>query len=324
MIEHPATAHGRGGQRKLPRRGVPRRLAALTVSLCVPFLAGWIAAEEAARDESAVTRTHGPYAIGIPPRKLTVEITTRTLPAAEWPMSDECMTVRDEGGAVLLHRDYPVTGDLEMHIVLDVLELSGRGKALLVMREFSPATPGSGVDGQLFGLNGDGRLVPMTGAISPHKNDADAANFRVVRSGRGEARRVMVEVEEWTGNFTVLRHYAIAPDGVASDEPVAERESRTAIRIDGAYAARKRIEIENEIGNEIENEGEPFVTLRGDPTFDGPSVKIAIGPSSKIEFLDAVLADGQWFLRVRIDGREGYVTGDGSFDLDRLGLPTAG
>jgi len=276
-------------------------------------------AQTPAKTEVSKT-TRGPFAVGNPPRNVTVEITTTSAmePDGTWAAIDS-FVVRDLRGEVLLRHADPMTMEAERYkdrsVVPAVVRLPGGGAALLVMSEASQSAPGTGVDGQFFGFTGEGRFVPMTGIIVPHLDETDASAFKVTRFGADGSSRLVVEVEEWADYFNVIRHYPIHPEGAPSDDAVALEEKRYRVRIDAKEAARER---EN-------SELDPIVTLRSAPTWDAPGQRCVLEESSTIEFLDAARAGGWWWVRVRIDGREGYVTNDGGErELECLGLPSAG
>ena len=264
--------------------------------------------------------TRGPFAVGNPPRNVTVEITTTTStePGGPWGAIDS-FVVRDQRGEELLRYAYPITMEADRYVdrsvVPAVVPLPGGGAALLVMSEFSQAAPGTGVNGQLFGFTGEGRLVPTTGIIAPQLNEAEASAFHVTRFKSDGSSRLVVEVEEWADYFVVIRHYPIHPEGAPEGDAVALEEKRYGVRIDAKEAARYR----------EDSELDPVVTLRSAPSVDAPGERRVIEESSKIEFLDAARGQDWWWVHVRIDGREGYITnGNGERDLEVLGLPDAG
>jgi hypothetical protein len=262
--------------------------------------------------------TRGPFEVGIRPQKVTVEITTTTESVPGDPRGDrDSFVVRGRDGEELLRRDERSANARDsysdMGIVPAVVPIPDAGAALLIMRSFSPSAPGTGEDGQFFGFTREGRLVPITGIIAPTTNDTAASNFHVTRFAVDGSSRLAVEVEEWADNFTVLRHYPIDPEGAPAGDAVALEEKRYKVRIDAKEAARDR----------EDSELDPVVTLRSAPSDDAPGQLYVIEASSTIEFLDAAREKDQWWIHVKIDGREGYVSSVGR-ELDVLGLPSAG
>jgi hypothetical protein len=302
-----------------------RRLGALVVALAV-----WAFGSEPAKAQAApasaqaapaeATRkiTRGPFVVGTPPRSITVEITTKPPASPEGGYRDS-FVVRDRKGQELMRRDAKLENawdaNVDLSVAPGVVPLPGGASALLVTTDRSPSAPGTGFFGQLFGFSSKGALVPITGIIAPYGSDGEASSFRVTRLMVHGVSRLVVEVEESTGNFIVIRHYPIDPEGVRDDLATPLQESRYGVRIDPREAARVR----------EDSELDPVVTLRSAPQRDAFGKSYVLEGDETIEFLDAALDEDQWFIHVRIDGREGYVSNlDGARDLDCLGLASSG
>jgi hypothetical protein len=270
-----------------------------------------------AADIQWANRSYGPFKLGTAKEKaVAVEVRTAELKAAgvQWPKTDGSITVRDGKGEVIYRRNYPTTGEFELKIVVAGVELPGGRKAVLIMREFSPSAPGTGVDGQFFAFSSAGQFVPISGVIVPSCNDAVPSNFPVREKTVGGRKRIEVEVRDWTGHFGVIRYFPLDLEGVAHNtaQPISADRYPVQVRVEDARRIRK----------DDFPKGSTVNLFKQPVSAGAPSAQVNVRPDSKIEFLDAIEVDRQWWLRVKIDGKEGYVTGEE--DFHRLGLPAAG
>lgn len=262
--------------------------------------------------------SHGPYKLGPQPHETvyadvqTVEFFGPNIPP--WRETDVSIIVRDSKGNVLYRRNYPSNLN-GMRITAKQIALPrGGGEALLIMRDLWQSAPGTGVSAQLFRFNTHGQFVAITGDISPIAYGADPKFFPVKEMIIHGKLRLLVETQFWTGNFMVLYHYPINLDGVSSDltSPLRFRAYPIEVNEDEAKSLRKYYVAQN-----------ASVSLYKVPsmhTYD--PIKVPIRADSVIECIAAMEYGEQWWIYVRIDGKEGFVTGQ--IDFERLGLPSAG
>lgn len=285
--------------------------------LCIlsAFVGTGLGADPASDAPKVLTTRKGPFKLG-PGQGQTVTVEVRTFefrkPILESPTTDFALIVRDPDGEVLYRRNYPA-GDFEMRIVPAAVDLPGNRKALLVMRDFLPSAPGTGVVGQLFGFNRQGQFVPFTETMAPSHDDADPKWFPIQATASGRSPPAYVEIEEWTGNFTVVRYYPIDPEGVLSDRSSDAHSDQYPVRVDEKEARRWRKE---------NYPKDNAISLHEAPRPAARHHRVPVPADARVEFLNATQDGSQWWLRVKINGQEGYVTGEE--DFNRLGLRSAG
>jgi len=262
-------------------------------------------------------QSHGPYKLGPQPHETvyadvqTVEFLGPNIPP--WRETDVSVIVRDSEGNVLYRRNYPASLN-GMRITAKQIALPRGGEALLIMRDLWQSAPGTGVSGQLFHFNKLGQFVAITGEISPTAYGADPKSFPVKEMIIRGKRRLLVETQFWTGNFTVLYHYPIDFEGVSSDVTSHLRFRAYPIKVNEKELQRLR---------KYHGAQKAYVSLYKVPSMQAyDPIKVPIRADSVIECIAAMEDGKQWWIHVRIDGKEGFVTGHK--DFERLGLPSAG
>jgi len=197
----------------------------------------------------------------------------------------------------------------------------GRPNAgLLLYYGFDPRAPGTGVACQLFRLKEE-LLVPLflpltvDGRIQK-LDQADTPDSRVLF--KNNTMRFAI----WTGNFNII-------------VPVRVMDG---LRIQNMHPVFGRNAFDVEVKKTVTEE-ETFVRLYNFRDFNSTPKHVIIKKDTKIEFLCAyakilikhsgiedfggiIITDGMPWLRVKINGREGFVRG--YEDFESIGLPSAG
>jgi hypothetical protein len=238
------------------------------------------------------------------------------------------MRIIDGSGAVHVDESYDAPAaagpGLESTLAVVPWVIEGEsGSALLLVRESLPAAPMTGETVQLYAPRG-GRLTALTAPLAPY------GEFVALRTGADGVRRLgegdVMQVELWRYHFgaTVPLAFDLScePHAEACVAPApAEREPMSGY---GVY----RISTDR---RDLEEDG--FVTMHeapGSELFD----RVPVRRDSSIEVIEAAIdielragtvieiaARDEW-LRVRIDGVEGWISTPESFE--RIGLPGAG
>jgi hypothetical protein len=238
----------------------------------------------------------------------------------DWPETDCSFEFIDFHSKTLYRiNNKPARGQAQITIKPVQIYIPHVGPLLLLMQEGVPSAPPS-LTGQLFGINDFGEVVPFSTTIEPDEIGISELAFRPVLV---EANGIMtesnyssdtsavpaIEVDQWTGNFTVHKLYSVWSTPHA---PEFLNQMKFKIEIDTIEAARIR---------KRHYEPDIMITLYSKPNkWKTTTISLRLLPSSSIKFLDAVHSD-EWWLHVIIDGTEGYVIDP---DFPKLGLLDAG
>lgn len=262
----------------------------------------------------------GPLEIG--GARFTVRVTTdRSLSARylAFPTTVRRCEILDASGAVVFSENFP--GEAREagffpSITLDVYRLKGADRdGIVFFRETAPAAPMSGRSFRVFGRRG-GRLEPISPWITVYGTirALPSAGARTLRLVTGD----IIEVSVWTGWYGVVVPVNV---DLARDAVTVPAGTRTYAVQTGAPRLDK-------------DAGE--VRLFASPSADAGFARVPITRKTRIEYLDARAAaslagEGSWrevaldempWLRVRVDGREGWIRE--SEDLIAAGLRQAG
>jgi hypothetical protein len=265
---------------------------------------------------------YGPFQLGNGPGgKVTVEVQI-----VEQSESDIIVIVdiKDTHGTQLFHRDIPDGGEDHIEVWPEEVNLPGSRKALLLIESWIPIADTLGMYGQYFGFDSSGKFVRFSGKIF---NNSGGLSFLVIEKTLNGRPALLIEVSEWVGYFFVTFHYPLNLDGYVSDEasPISYKNLPIKISISSKDAE------ENRKACREANKGEELsVFLFKEPGNANLSpTKVLIRPESTVDFIDATFTNnpkggrGDLWLRVRIDGQEGYVQ-ESPEDFPKLGLISAG
>ena len=249
----------------------------------------------------------------------------------------EWWELRDAAGNVVYRHKYPVS--FENGAFADTENVDARplkaslGQGILVEGGELPSVPQGGWWIQVFGLI-NGKLTPLSGAVSaagaflgeqvetsqpsrtfwgqqPYAVSDDVLKFRV-----------------WTGNVSIF--YDVKIDWIQGKL----RPEWTCINTQGQiYACRYQIEADPERGKEM-----TFVRLFPEAQDGSVPKHVVVKPDSKIEYFEAealvswsayqdnvsfeVPDPGKVWIHVKIDGQDGWISGEEDFEA--VGLPGAG
>jgi len=245
------------------------------------------------------------------------------------------MEIVDQVGTVHYRRSfgYAVSGDEfaeSMSASVQLLE-GKRARGLLVTYGVLPSTPLGGQEWQVFGLFG-GRLVPFGKPISLEGDLANAESAkRVVEASEEPGRQgEVLHFRVWTGNFFVV--YPVLVDWRQARLSPAWRCLRMTAR--GPRAVCPYRILADRVPQEA---GLTFVRLHAEPDDGlGTPRHVVLKPDSTVELLGSegemqwleddagvtLLPSEDFWIRVRIDGREGWI--HTQEDLAAIGLPQAG
>jgi hypothetical protein len=264
------------------------------------------------------TKTYGPFQVGVSTfHSISVEILSALLSDSldGDPWTDVSLIVKSQNGETIYRRNEAAHPQVHRQYVLAPVQVNESIRLLLVMSEVEPTAPGSGVDGQYYTVNDDGLFVSVTGKISPSGNGATPQLFPILQKDIDGSSRLVVEAGYWTGNFTVLFDYPIHLEGTWEQWAQSRGLPEYPVDIDEKVASSQRRIMDADTAISL------YPTHSNEPM--KPKI-VPINMHTKIEFLGAVRSptvDVDWWLHVRINGQEGFVTG--FRDLSIIGLPAA-
>lgn len=273
-------------------------------------------------------KVYGPFQLGNGPKKeVTVEVQIVE------PLESRIIGVdiKDAQGTPLFHRD--VSGILGSEIEVFALEanLTDGKKAVLLVESWIPTADTMGMYEQYFGFNSSGKFVRFSGRFW---NNTGGPDFSIVEKTLNGKRALLIEMDQWTDYFFTIFQYPLDLDGCTSDEaipisyenlPIKVPSSQSGMMMDSKEAQ------ENRTAYREEHKGEEIsVFLFNEPKKGNLSPrKVILRPKSTVDFIDVTVTNppkGEYrelWLRVRIDGQEGYVP-ESSDDFPKLGLRGAG
>lgn len=282
-------------------------------------------------------RQLGPYRIK--DQRFVVELTLKRIHSRgrRSGADDETVThlsIRDGRGRVHVQADYPASvenGQFQENLAVSVEPLRGRGRSgLMVVRSSTPSTPLGGSDFQVFGLF-DGRLVPFSrpialeGDLAAYDAGSDAPLSTSSEPGlQGEVLRFKV----WTGNV-----FAVIPlrvDWIAARMGPAWRCYRMT-----AGGLKPQCEFPVIAERQPQQRELTFVRLHAEPEEGFGVEHMVVRKDSRVDILagagevtwdegpDAagLAVGGDLWLKVRIDGQQGWI--HTQEDFDAVGLPLA-
>ncbi len=255
----------------------------------------------------------GPFAIG--ERVFTVKLSMAPAPGRPSPPAVDSVEIADAGGAVHWQRrlsSRAEDGKIEDAVTVDVQPLRGkRGEGLLLA--YSAVSPDALVSRswQAFGV-ADGKLRPLSKPVAVDGDLPEHTAGRPVQAAFDEALNVdVLNFRVWTGRF-----FAVVPVALHWDWGLAQL----------AYPLRRcRFNVVAEFRPAPAG---ARVSLYSEPEEGSLSAEVAVRQDSRVEIL---VAEGEpiWedsgeevslgvsedlWLRVRIDGREGWLHTEAAFD----------
>jgi hypothetical protein len=264
-------------------------------------------------------RPAGPFAVG--DRSFQLVLTVAKLAGAETVSS---VQVKDADGTVCFERKLPYEidgGRFEETTSVEAKPLSGKsGSGLLLTYRVNPSGSRRGRSWQVLGVVG-GKLVPFSPPVTPEGELLGQPPDSPMNTSRDEALQVdVLNFRIWTGNF-----FAIVPLEVNWDQGYM----RPAYRL----VEKCRMLVE---GQRKPAESEASVALfpESDQKLGAPA-QVVVRKNSTVELLWAegrilweesedrvyLSAFEDIWLKVRIDGKEGYL--HSPEDFAAIGLPEA-
>jgi hypothetical protein len=250
----------------------------------------------------------------------------------------EWWELRDDRGKTVYRQQYGLNfqdktfADTED---VDARELKASfGRGILINGGSLPSAPNSGWWVQVFGLV-NGKLSAM-GAPMSTEGDFIGEEVETYQSSalfRGQQMRSvsrdLLNFRVWTGNFSII--YGVLIDWVQGTVRPAWICSRMTAK-GQVSACRYKVE-----ASPVRDKEMTFVRLFSEPE-DGFTPKhVVIKPESRIDYLEAeaavpwsadqnnisfgVSGGGQVWLHIRVDGQEGWISGEE--DLEAVGLSAA-
>jgi hypothetical protein len=290
----------------------------ITTVFLLPFWLARADGSEAPRAQSptvqASVQVLGPFALGTAPEaQVSVRTTTETLqraPATVWGQTLTRFEILDGRGRLLYLENLqavltPPEGFSE-ELSLDAALLRGKDRGfLLLFMGFDPSAPNSGTIYHFFGFDQQGHFkrfgAPITQSGTGLLNPVDQKR-KMVDLIEGK----YLEFGEWTGTFSQILRWQFVEQSQAF-EPV---------KLCGPVEVQPQ---------KPEN---AMLSLYASPAPKSPWQSVRVSATSRIEFLEGCrnygVADptkyAPW-LRIRIDGKEGWVPYE---DTPKLGLPESG
>jgi hypothetical protein len=242
------------------------------------------------------------------------------------------LEIRDARGAVHYERSFPYKVDgnqFEETIDASVETLRGtQGTGLLVTYGELPSTPLGGESWQVFGIFNE-KLVAFSKSIITDGQLITESPGEVRTSKEPDFQPDVLRLRVWSGNFFVI--VPLRVDWLLAKMSLAWRCSKmtpAGLRSICEYGVE---------ASRIPSQVDPtFVRLFPEAMEGITPVHVVVRKDSKIEFLateaevkwsensdsvDITIADDAW-LKVRIDGREGWIHTEEDFQA--IGLPQAG
>src|SRR5215468_2753234 len=315
--------------------------------MAIVALALWIQsspvlAQSAAIPQPAITALDRSTPIPVGARTFTLVTHVQQLgtPPHATDETVEWWELRDPDGARVYRQSYPVTlanGGFAATTAVAARPLETKlGSGVLIEIGEEPSAPNGGSSVQVFGVKyGATTAGPLTAFGPPMSTDGQwldvAADPRrpTPPQALGRTELVMNDVlrfRVWTGNLNIL--YPVSINWIAGSVAPAWRCPRGAIER-CAYP----IEVEPSRPSET-----TFVRLFPEPDPGFTPRHVVVQPTSRIEYLEAeapvrwdasseriflaVPDPGEVWLRLRIDGQEGWIHSEE--DLQAVGLPQAG
>jgi hypothetical protein len=277
---------------------------------------------DAATEADAVTRELGPFLFG--DVAFTVVLGVLTHAGAETVRE---LRIVDGAGSVHFEETFDAPATLEHGFArtlgVSAVRVSGMtGAALLIARSSLPSAPLTGETQQPFGVR-DGRLQPLTPPLSYHGElAAPATGGDSVTLPDGD----LLVLELWRYHFGVTLPLRLDLACVPGADTCIQPAPRRLVAQPEFGALDVTTELRAPAGGE-------FITLYsvpGDET--GSRVPVHLDSAVQVleaaaritmrsgDVLDVVIRDEH--LRVRVDGREGWIRGPEAFEA--IGLPAAG
>ena len=270
-------------------------------------------------------------------QRFTVVLRKKRVPGGTAPDTQETLArleIRDANGTVHYKGSFPyqVSGNQFIETTDATAEaLEGtQGAGLLVTYGVLPSTPLGGESWQVFGLF-DRRLVPFSKPIVAEGqlvNDSPGVSG-VRTSKEPNFKPDILRLRVWTGNFFVIvplrvdwllarmnlawRCSTLTPKG---PRPICEY---------GVEASRIPSQVDPTFVRLFPEPSEGFipahVIVKKDSTVEILATEAEVVWSEYPDFVDIAIAEDAW-LKVRIDGREGWI--HTQEDFQAIGLPQAG
>ncbi len=253
-------------------------------------------------------------------RDYTVKLAVAHPPGESSPEAVESIEIADVEGTVHWRRvlaSRAAAGRFEEYVEVDVRPILGkRGQGLLVTYRAKPETPGASRSWQVFGAV-ENRLRPLSKPITLEGDLAGYAAGPDLKAAYDEALRLdVLDFRVWTGRFFVVvpvaLHWEWGAAGLAYPlsrcrlDIVCERSPRAEV---GSVALFEKANEDAETaGTAVRRESAvEFLWAEGAPQWEDEGEQVALGASADV------------WLRVRIDGKEGWLHSEEDFDA--VGLP---
>lgn len=268
-----------------------------------------------------VTITKGPFYITTNKDSLEVYFNIDRLKYSmesrvNWKECDVSFSITDKNRREIYRRNFPsYNGDGSNIISVEQLVLPDIGMTLLVNYESVPSSGGAGYDGQVFGINSLGYFVPITGIIHMDNGSLTSVenlnplwaklqqDIGVVRLGKCENCEPYIKVITHTGfcGLSIVEYYYIRKEGIFLENT------------DATFPFfKKQIEVSNEIllrfkQTESTAIRDTFMFYSSPNKFETKPRNKVVKGNSIVGFIDLTINDSGFWLRMRIDGYEGYV-----------------
>jgi len=246
------------------------------------------------------------------------------------------LEIKDATGAVHYAKDFPVAeverdSFVETTAAFAQLLRGKQGNGLLITYGSLPSTPRGGLAWQVFGLF-DNKLIPFSQPVyleGDLVNDRDGAPV-VETSAEPNLEADVLHFRVWTGNFDAIIPLKI--DWLLGKfAPAWQCQKMT------AQGWRPLCQVRVEADRVPQEEDLTFVRLHQEPEEGlGTPAHVVVRKDSQVEFLAAetevlweedangiaLSVSGDVWLKVRIDGKEGWI--HTQEDFMAIGLPQAG
>ncbi len=239
-----------------------------------------------------------------------------------WEDCDVSFSISDKNRKELYRRNFPsYNGDGSNIITAELLKFSDLGNFLFVTYNSIPSCGGCGYEGQVFGMNSLGYIVPITGIIHIDYGEEKSVNNLnpiwaylqqdkgLVTEGKCKECKPYIEVITHTGycGLNTVEYYNVSLEGIFLENKDATYPFfNQQISLDDKISDRFMPNKSNSIIDTLSFYSSPHKCK------ENPQLKFIKG-SSIIRFLDLKINDEGFWLRMRINGYEGFVNIDDEY-----------
>jgi len=261
--------------------------------------------------------------------------TQRAVPDPDFYETLSRMEIRDAAGMVHHRRDFVIPDATidgfanTTHAYVQPLE-GKQGSGFLVSYSDLPSTPLGGASWQVFGLF-EGDLVPLSAPIYTEGDLVEDSTEQIARTSEEPGRQgEVLHFRIWTGNFFVI--YPVLVDWLQAELSPAWRCFKMTSQ-GQLPVCQYRVEADRQPQEEeltfvrLHDEAEEELGFPEHAVIKKDSVVEILAAEGKVDWQEdeggvGLAPGGDFWLKIRIDGKEGWI--HTQEDFRAIGLPQAG